>query len=139
MITVIKTANYSLTFNNDVLASAKCLLTGRFVKRSIALAEHQAAQQVEQAVESLTTYVVKTTVVAASKILFSASIMTTLTILFIVAFAGLFLAFFAASSGNVYMRGFLMTFIVTVVCGGIGLYLLDQFNTVKNQLQKVIA
>lgn len=133
-IVTIKTTNYSLTFNNDVLVSAKCLLTGRFVKRSIALAEYQAARQVEL---SAVSEAVKTVTLAASKVLFSASIMTTLTILFIVLLAGLFLTFFAASTGNVYVKGFLMTFIAVVSCGGIGLHLLDQFNTVKKQLKAV--
>lgn len=147
MITILQTANYSLTFNNDVLVSAKCNVTKRFVKRSIALVEYQAVQQVEQAelamaeqaVKSLTTQAVKTSVVAATKILFSASIMTTLTILFVVLFTGLFFAFFAASTGNIYVKGFLVTSIVCVTCGGLGLYLLGEFNTVKKQLTKVIV
>lgn len=131
-IVTIKTANYNLTFNNDVLASAKCLLTGRFVKRSIAMTEyHTELAMVSEATKLAT--------IAASKILFSASIMTTLTILFVVLFTGLFFAFFASSTGNIYVKGFLVTFITTVSCGGIGLYLIDQFNTVKKQLKGVIA
>lgn len=139
-IKTIKTANYSLTFNNDVLVSAKCNVTKRFVKRSIAMTEyHYELAMAEQAVKSLTAQAVKTVTIEATKILFSASIMTTLTILFVVAFAGLFFAFFAASSGNIYVKGFLLTVIVCVTCGGLGLYLLGEFNTVKKQLQGVIA
>lgn len=131
-VTVTKTANYSLTFNNDVLVSAKCNVTKRFVKRSIALVEyHYELAMAEQAAKTVT--------IAATKILFSASIMTTLTILFVVLFTGLFFAFFAASTGNIYVKGFLVTFITTVSCGGIGLYLIDQFHTVKKQLKGVIV
>lgn len=145
-IVTIKTANYSLTFNNDVLASAKDLVTGRFVKRSIAMAEYRAEAvrkcelvMAEQAVKSLASEAVKTTVVAASKILFSASIMTTLTILFVVLFAGLFFAFFAASTGNIYVKTFLMLFIAFVSSGGIYLFIADKLIDVKKQLTKVIT
>lgn len=130
MITIKQTANYLLTFNNNELASAKDLNTGRFVKRSIALAEYEAEM-------ALASQVVKTVTLTAAKILLSESIMSALTILFALSFAGLFVAFFAASSGNIYVKGFLLTVITCVSCGGIGLYLIEQFNTVKKQIQDI--
>lgn len=129
-IVTIKTANYTLTFNNDVLVSAKDLVTGRFVKRPIAMAEHEAEL-------AMVSQAVKTTVVAATKILFSASIMTTLTILFVVLFTGLFFAFFAASTGNIYVKTFLMLFIAFVSSGGIYLFIADKLIDVKKQLKAI--
>lgn len=132
MITTTKTTNYSLTFNNDVLVSAKDLTTGRFVKRSIAMTEYEAELSAASEATKLVT-------VAASKVLFSASFTTSLTILFVAAFSGLLLAFFAASNGNIYAQGFIMTLIASVTCGAIGLVVADQVTETKKKLLGVIA
>lgn len=131
-ITTTQTQNYSLTFNNDVLVSAKDLTTGRFVKRSIAMTEYEAEL-------ALASQAVKLVTVVASKLLFSASFTASLTILFVAAFSGLLLAFFAASNGNIYAQGFIMTLIASVTCGAIGLVVVDQVAETKKKLQTIFA
>ena len=132
MITTTQTTNYSLTFNNDVLVSAKELTTGRFVKRSIAMTEYDAEL-------ALASQAVKLVTVAVSKVLFSASFTAALTILFVAAFSGLLLAFFAASNGNIYAQGFIVTLIASVTCGAIGLVVADQVTETKKKLQTIFA
>ncbi len=139
MITTTQTTNYSLTFNNDVLVSAKDLTTGRFVKRSIAMTEYEAEMLQTAQAELLASQAVKLVAVAASKVLFSASFTASLTILFVAAFSSLLLAFFAASNGNIYAQGFIMTLIASVTCGAIGLVVADQVAETKKKLLGVIA
>ena len=48
MITTLKTAKYTVTYNNGVVASVRDNATGRFVKVSLYIAETTQVEQVKQ-------------------------------------------------------------------------------------------